>query len=74
MVLAVDCLLATGAYRFGLISVRLVVAFALPNFGNCSGRSAGVAEGSPVSTGTRASRTQNLAPDLAPEFRPAPRR
>jgi hypothetical protein len=60
VVLAVNCLLAAGSYSFGLISVRLVVAFALPNRGHCGGRSAGVAEGDPVSSGTRASRPQSL--------------
>jgi hypothetical protein len=60
VVLAVDCLLATGSDGFGLISVGLVVAFALLNFGHCGGRSAGVAEGDPVSSGTRASRPPSL--------------
>lgn len=64
VVLAVDCLLATGSSGFGVISVRLVVAFALPNCGHRGGRSSGVAEGDPVSSSARTSRSQSLTPAL----------
>lgn len=60
MVLAVDCLLATGSVGFSVVSVCLAVALAVQNSGHCCGRSARIVESDSVSARARPSRAQGI--------------